>query len=120
MKKTSTPFFSTKNQFFKNIDTFFLDFDGVIKDSNTVKSVGFEDLFRGHGKEIVNAIKVHHSENMYLSRFEKIPLYLSWTREPVTRKNIKLYCDKFSLLVKLEEATEISTSYLEPAFKAKT
>jgi HAD superfamily hydrolase (TIGR01549 family) len=80
--------------------TIFWDFDGVIKDSMKVKTSAYKKLFSRHGKKIVDLIDIHHKENGGLSRFEKIPLYLSWTKEPVTKKNVQNYTKHFSLLVK--------------------
>ena len=78
----------------------FWDFDGVIKDSVEVKSAAFEKLFSSYSQDLIVKIKEHHERNGGLSRFEKIPLYLSWSSEVVTDKKIQEYCSKFSLLVK--------------------
>jgi len=78
----------------------FWDFDGVIKDSIEVKSIAFEKLFSVYGSRISNKIRNHHIENNGVSRYEKIPLYMSWCNELVTKKNIQSNCNKFSSLVK--------------------
>jgi len=78
----------------------FWDFDGVIKDSVAIKASAFQMLFSKYGKRVADLIETHHIENGGLSRFEKIPLYLSWSGERVTKENIEKYCHKFSLLVK--------------------
>lgn len=54
----------------------FWDFDGVIKDSVSVKTLAFEKLFLPYGKKIAQKVKNHHEANGGVSRFEKIPLYL--------------------------------------------
>ena len=78
----------------------FWDFDGVIKDSVEVKSVAFESLFSEYGENLVNRVSSHHKKNAGLSRFDKIPLYLSWTNETITKKKIKELNIRFSLIVK--------------------
>jgi len=81
-------------------DIVFWDFDGVIKDSVEVKSKAFEKLFSDYSKELAVKVRGHHERNGGLSRFEKIPLYLSWSDEVVTDKKIQELCNKFSILVK--------------------
>jgi len=76
----------------------FWDFDGVIKDSLEAKSDAFVFLFRKYGEEITEKIKFHHQENGGISRFEKIPIYLSWSGIPVTEKNIEIFSKDFSKL----------------------
>ena len=81
-------------------DTIFLDFDGVIKDSIRAKSKAFQRLFSNFNSKIVERILKHHQSHTGLSRFEKIPLYLSLVDEPLNEKNIAQYANNFSLLVK--------------------
>ena len=88
------------NKLLNNYDTIFWDFDGVIKDSVDIKNEAFERLFLGFGEEIVSQIKKHHLENIGLSRFDKIPIYLSFAGEYPSREKILDYCEKFSFLVK--------------------
>jgi len=78
----------------------FWDFDGVIKDSVEVKSIAFEKLFSDYGQNLTDRVREHHERNGGVSRFEKIPLYLSWSNEEVTSKKIQEFCNRFSLLVK--------------------
>jgi HAD superfamily hydrolase (TIGR01549 family) len=78
----------------------FWDFDGVIKDSVTVKSAGYETLFAEYGKKISTKVRQHHEEHGGVSRFEKIPLYLSWAGEVDTSENVQEFCDRFSAIVK--------------------
>lgn len=74
----------------------FWDFDGVIKDSVEVKSVGYEKLFLPFGKEVVERVRQHHEAYGGVSRFEKIPLYLSWAGQPSNPAKVREYCDQFS------------------------
>lgn len=88
------------NKLFDRAEVVFWDFDGVIKDSIKVKSVAFEQLFSSYGTNTVHKIRLHHEQNGGLSRFEKIPLYLSWSNEVVTTKKVQEFCNRFSLIVK--------------------
>jgi len=78
----------------------FLDFDGVIKESVEVKTDAFVKLFSVFGDKIAAKVKIHHEENGGVSRYDKIPLYLTWAGESVNRDAITEYSDKFSELVK--------------------
>ena len=65
------------NKFIKKYNLIIFDFDGVIKNSLEVKSKAFERLFESYGKLITKKIKAHHKKNEGLSRYKKIPIYLS-------------------------------------------
>ena len=77
----------------------FWDFDGVIKDSAMVKSAGYEKLFLQFGEDVVKRVKKHHNAHGGVSRYEKIPLYLSWAGEPANPLQVQDFCDRFSDLV---------------------
>ena len=81
-------------------DVIFMDFDGVIKESVEIKSRAFEDLFVDLGPNFIKKIQLHHRDNGGVSRFHKIPLYLSWAQIPNTTENIQNYCNRFSIIVK--------------------
>jgi phosphoglycolate phosphatase-like HAD superfamily hydrolase len=86
-----------------NIDKFELvcwDFDGVIKESVSVKTDAFVELFQPYGNDVCNKVKQHHIENGGMSRFEKIPMYLRWAGVKLTDSIVKEFCTKFSDLVK--------------------
>lgn len=78
----------------------FFDFDGVIKDSVSVKSDAFELLFSVFGRKISSRIRVHHEANGGMSRYDKIPLYLSWAGIPLKDSLVEEYSNRFSKLVK--------------------
>jgi len=78
----------------------FWDFDGVIKESVSVKTDAFVDLFRPYGKDVCNKVRQHHIENGGMSRFDKIPLYLEWSNVTPTRERVDNICTKFSKIVK--------------------
>ncbi len=77
----------------------FWDFDGVIKDSVSAKSDGFEQLFLPYGEEMASRVRQHHEANGGVSRYEKIAIYLGWVGEPATEARIQEFCDHFSALV---------------------
>jgi len=77
----------------------FWDFDGVIKDSVMVKSAGYEKLFLPFGEDVVKRVNKHHNVHGGISRYEKIPLYLSWAGEPANPLQVQDFCDRFSELV---------------------
>lgn len=74
----------------------FWDFDGVIMDSVSVKTSAFEKLFLPYGQKIAHRVAEHHKVHTGLSRFEKMPLYLTWAGENVTDGLIGKFCDLFS------------------------
>jgi len=78
----------------------FWDFDGVIKDSLDVKTKAFESLFLSFGEDVASKVSEHHKSNGGVSRFEKLPLYLSWADEPATPEQVADYCDIFAKSVK--------------------
>ncbi len=75
------------------------DFDGVIKESIDIKTKAFLELFNEYDIEIKNMIKKHHLNNGGMSRFEKIPIYLSWVGIEPTKSMVDDYCQKFNLNV---------------------
>lgn len=72
------------------------DFDGVIKDSVSVKGSIFVDIFQDANAETRQIILDHHSRNGGLSRYRKIPLYMKWCGIPETDENIDKYLALFS------------------------
>lgn len=77
----------------------FWDFDGVIKDSVAVKTVGFEQLFLPYGKELAERVRRHHEAHGGVSRYEKIPIYLEWAGETVSAARVQDFCEGFARLV---------------------
>ncbi len=80
-------------------DVVFWDFDGVVKDSVTVKTEGYEKLFLLYGDEVAGRVIDHHEAHGGVSRYEKIPLYLGWAGEVVTDEKVREFCERFALLV---------------------
>ena len=85
-----------------NLDRFeliFWDFDGVIKESVSVKTDAFVELFEPYGKDVSDKVRRHHCANGGVSRYVKIPLYLKWSKVEVTDEKIDEFCSKFSEIV---------------------
>lgn len=80
----------------KNAKLIFWDFDGVIKDSVDVKTQAFVQLFQSFGKEIAARVREHHEDNGGMSRYDKIPIYLSWAGESTEKANVDAYCIRFA------------------------
>ncbi len=83
-----------------NIKILFWDFDGVIKDSVSVKTDAFVELFEIYGKEFKDKVKQHHIKNSGVSRYEKIPTYLEWCGIKPTNSEVQNLCDQFGRIVK--------------------
>lgn len=74
----------------------FWDFDGVIKDSLGVKTEAFVSLFSAYGADIAARVKKHHEANSGVSRYEKIPIYLTWIGLPTDKGHVDEFCARFS------------------------
>ena len=83
----------------KNYKIIIWDFDGVIKDSIIAKGYAFEKLFKRYGEKISQRVKTHHYENEGLSRYNKIPLYFSWTKKNILKNTIRDLLNEFSSIV---------------------
>ncbi len=81
-------------------DLIFWDFDGVIKESVSVKTDAYVELFKPYGSDVCKQVKNHHLANGGTSRFDKIPLYLKWVGLDQNDLEVQNYCDKFSRIVK--------------------
>ena len=99
MSHASLEEFITLSATLSKMKIVFWDFDGVLKDSVAVKSVGFEQLFLPYGQAVADRVRKHHEANGGVSRFEKMPVYLGWAGLPVTADNVQKFCDRFSTLV---------------------
>lgn len=77
----------------------FLDFDGVIKDSNKVKEESFIKLFPGIDESIKSRIRHHHNSNLGVSRYVKIPIYAKYANVSADNSNIIRLQSTFSSVV---------------------
>ena len=83
----------------KKAKTIFWDFDGVIKDSVSVKSDAFEELFLPFGSDVAKKIRMHHEDNGGMSRYDKLQIYLNLAGEKNSTNSISKYEKQFSKLV---------------------
>jgi phosphoglycolate phosphatase-like HAD superfamily hydrolase len=81
---------------FKRADIVFWDFDGVIKESTKIKTEAYVALFCKFGENVTKKIKNHHMNFAGVSRFEKIPLYMSWAKESLIEENKNAYLEEYS------------------------
>ena len=86
-------------QILQNAGLVFWEFDGVVKDSVEVKTEGFRWLVRNAGPAVCDRVQRHHESNGGVSRFDKIPLYLTWADMPVDTKTVQRACVEFSKYV---------------------
>jgi phosphoglycolate phosphatase-like HAD superfamily hydrolase len=86
-------------EFLSKYKIVFWDFDGVIKESVEVKTNAFRELFRPFGEEVMDKVTIHHVNNGGMSRFIKIPVYLSYAGIEPTKNIINEFCNKFAILV---------------------
>ncbi len=77
----------------------FWDFDGVIKDSVGVKTLAYENLFLPFGRAVATRVRQHHESHGGVSRFDKIPLYLTWAGEVASPEQVEAFCAEFSTAV---------------------
>ena len=83
----------------KDASLIFWDFDGVIKDSVSVKAEAYAGLFEEFGPELSRQVRDHHDAHGGMSRFEKIPLYLRWAGQKVDSEVVEEFCERFSQTV---------------------
>ena len=76
------------------------DFDGVICESLHEKTKAFYNLYLPFGEDIAQKVVKHHTENMGVSRFEKIKYYHKTFLDSIlTAEEVLFFADKFSSLV---------------------
>lgn len=83
----------------KEYSVVFWDFDGVVKESVAVKGDAFAEVFAAFGLEITQRVRAHHREHGGVSRYEKIPHYLSWVGVDADEAVVERYCARFSEIV---------------------
>ena len=72
------------------IKNIFFDFDGVIVNSNRIKTLSFLHVYRNYDKLILKKIKKHHESNGGLSRFKKFKYYhKNFLNIGINKKEIK-------------------------------
>lgn len=87
-------------------DAFFLDCDGVILDSNSVKTDAFFELAQPYGKDVANQFVEYHHVNGGISRFEKIKyLYKDILQIKNWHEKSNQSIEKFGQIVKTKLVT---------------
>jgi len=82
------------------IKVIIFDFDGVIVDSNHVKTDAFVKLFMDHPQHIRDSVRRFHLENGGMSRFDKFRyIYANFIKESLSDEKFKMLCDGFNRLV---------------------
>lgn len=77
--------------------TIFWDFDGVILDSNHVRTNGFKFIFKSFEKNKVDQLLKYHHSNGGLSRYNKIRYFFEEINGKIINdQKIKSFADKFS------------------------
>jgi len=85
-----------KNQ----LQALFFDFDGVLVDSNTIKSEAFQILFRNYDQAVVDQVIAYHQQHGGISRVEKIRHFFSDILHlPVNENLVQQKADEYSRLV---------------------
>jgi phosphoglycolate phosphatase-like HAD superfamily hydrolase len=72
------------------------DFDGVIKDSVSAKTVAFHELFLPYGADVADKVRDHHLDHGGMSRFDKMPIYLGWADLEPSAARVGEFCDRFA------------------------
>lgn len=76
------------------------DFDGVITESNDIKTEAFAKLFKGEGKRIVKKVVDYHLNNAGVSRYKKFKyIYKEILKRPLKNGKFEMLCARFSELV---------------------
>jgi phosphoglycolate phosphatase-like HAD superfamily hydrolase len=92
-----------KNIIFKDKICYVFDFDGVIKDSVSVKTKAFVKIYENEGKIVSKKVKEYHLKNGGMPRTKKFQFY----EETLLKKKpdidkINDLCNRFSAIVKNE------------------
>ena len=78
----------------------FWDFDGVIKESTSIKSLAYEQMFSEYGSKILEQVMEHHNKNGGVSRDLKVPFYFNeFVGIQLSSKDIEDRCNEYSRLV---------------------
>ena len=83
-----------------NASVLFWDFDGVIKESTSIKSRAYEQMFSEYGGKILEQVMEHHNKNACVSRDIKFPLYFKeFVGIKLSSKDIEYRCNEYSRIV---------------------
>ncbi|MGB3211710.1 MAG: HAD hydrolase-like protein [Desulforhopalus sp.] len=82
------------------LQAIFFDFDGVIVDSNPIKTEAFRTLFREYDGEVIAEILSYHQQNGGISRVEKIRhAHQDIIKQPLTDEQVRDWAAEYSRLV---------------------
>ena len=82
------------------LQAIFFDFDGVIVDSNSIKSTAFRILFRNCDQEIASKVVAYHQQHGGISRVEKIRYtYQHILKQPLSEEKLERLAKRYSELV---------------------
>jgi phosphoglycolate phosphatase-like HAD superfamily hydrolase len=91
-----------------SLQAIFFDFDGVLVDSNPIKTEAFRALFREYDEGIVTEIVAHHQQHGGISRVEKIRYAHQYIiNQPLTEEVVADRAAEYSNLV-LEKVIEVA------------
>lgn len=102
----------------KNKKLFVFDFDGVIADSNDIKTEAFREMFKAQGENVTKKIIDHHKNNASIDRFKKFKLYYkNYLDQEISDEDVSILAKQFSKIIlnKIINCPEIegSTTFLE-------
>lgn len=81
-------------------DAVIFDWDGVITDSNAVKTEAFIELFSFAGTEVQNKIRNHQKISGGISRFKKYQFYMKeYLNHDVSEEELKNFGEKYSQMI---------------------
>ncbi len=83
---------------YKNLEAVFFDFDGVLVDSVSIKTLAFQKIFASYGSKAVDLITDYHLANGGISRYKKIEYVLNQLGEDLSK--VPSMADQFSNSVK--------------------
>ena len=87
---------------FNKYDSFFFDCDGVLLDSNKIKTDAFYEIGKEYSIEVADQLVDYHTQHCGVSRFKKIEYMhkVILNKEQDLEAKVKVDTDKFSCLVK--------------------
>tara|TARA_X000001036_G_C20498545_1_gene732894 strand:- start:257 stop:907 length:651 start_codon:yes stop_codon:yes gene_type:complete len=82
------------------IKAIIFDYDGVIAESNKVKSDAYEKMYSKYGTDVVKKVMNHHKNNGGISRFKKFKLYHKmFLSDEISDTKLNKLCEDYSKIV---------------------
>ncbi|MGE4293546.1 MAG: HAD family hydrolase [Desulfovibrio sp.] len=79
---------------------FFFDFDGVLADSEEVKTQAFSELFRQYGPDVMTRVAKHQHGHFGMNRYDNLRYYYSnFLGLELSQEQLDAECARFSALV---------------------